>query len=146
MSAAPPYSRDQLRQTYTEAWRKHADGAPLSPQEAAIADVILLHPEYEALMSDPAGALAFESADLPDRQNPFLHMGLHLAIRDQVAVDRPPGIRALHRQLQAQHGSVHGAEHVLMEALAEILWQAQRDGRTPDEQQYLALARRRAAS
>jgi hypothetical protein len=31
-----------------------------------------------------------------------------------------------------------------MQALAEVLWQAQRDGRPPDEQHYLALARRRA--
>jgi hypothetical protein len=30
-----------------------------------------------------------------------------------------------------------------MEALGQVLWQAQRDGRAPDEQRYLALARRR---
>jgi hypothetical protein len=29
-----------------------------------------------------------------------------------------------------------------MEALGEILWQAQRAGRLPDEAQYLTLARR----
>ena len=33
-----------------------------------------------------------------------------------------------------------------MEALAETLWEAQRDGRAPDEKHYLELARRRAAS
>jgi hypothetical protein len=33
-----------------------------------------------------------------------------------------------------------------MEALAETLWQAQRDGREPDEARYLDLARRRAAT
>ena len=36
----------------------------------------------------------------------------------------------------------HRAEHVLMEALGETLWQAQRSGRPPDEARYLALARR----
>ncbi len=145
MSVAPGTSRDQLRQAYTDAWRKHRAGVPLSPQEAAIADVVGLHPEYHALLSDPAAALAFDAGGLVDRQNPFLHMGLHLAIRDQVAVDRPPGVRELHRELQARHGDAHEGEHALMEALGEVLWQAQRDGRPPDEQQYLALARRRAA-
>jgi hypothetical protein len=68
-------------------------------------------------------------------------MGLHIAIREQLAIDRPPGIRALHSQLQARYGDIHGAEHHLMEALGQALWQAQRDGRAPDESQYLALAR-----
>ncbi|MFI4891552.1 MAG: DUF1841 family protein [Steroidobacterales bacterium] len=144
MSAPSGYSRDQLRQAYTDAWRKHADRAPLSPQEAAIAEVIALHPEYHALVSDPDSALAFDAAGRADRQNPFLHMGLHLAVRDQVAVDRPPGIRSLYRELQARHGDAHAAEHALMESLGEVLWQAQRGNRPPDEQQYLALARRRA--
>ena len=33
-----------------------------------------------------------------------------------------------------------------MEALGETLWQAQRDGRTPDERQYLLLARNRLSA
>ncbi len=53
-----------------------------------------------------------------------------------------PGVRELHRLLQARHRDVHRAEHVLMEALGEALWESQRDGRPPDEGRYLALARR----
>ena len=67
------------------------------------------------------------------RENPFLHMGLHLAVREQLSVDRPPGIRDLKGQLQARYGDAHRAEHALMEALGEELWTAQRDGRAPDE-------------
>jgi hypothetical protein len=59
-----------------------------------------------------------------------------------VSIDRPPGVRELHRALQARYGDLHLAEHVLMEALGQVLWQAQRAGRAPDEGQYLALARR----
>ena len=143
MSMHPGASRDALRRAYTDAWRKHGERVPLSPQEAGIADVIALHPEYHALVSDPDAALGFEPGPESGEQNPFLHMGLHLAIRDQVAIDRPPGIRALHQQLSARYGGLHAAEHVLMEALAEVLWQAQRDGRPPDEQRYMALARQR---
>ena len=47
------------------------------------------------------------------------------------------------RELQTRFGDLHRAEHVLMEALGEELWMAQREGRAPDEQRYLGLARAR---
>jgi len=136
-------TRDQLRQTYADAWRKHLADSPLTALESMIADVIGAHPEYQAIMSDANSALAFEPDLLGANEYPFLHMGLHLAVRDQVSIDRPPGVRELHQLLQARHGDLHRAEHVLMEALGETLWQAQRSGRPPDEAHYLALARRR---
>ena len=139
------YSRDQLRQAYSDAWRKQTAGLPLTPLEALLADVIGLHPEYQPLVRDAGAAAAFEPGAAPAGENPFLHMGLHMAVREQVSIDRPPGVRDLHRALQALHGDPHRAEHALMESLAETLWEAQRAGRTPDEGQYLALARRRAA-
>jgi hypothetical protein len=73
-------------------------------------------------------------------------MGLHLAVREQLLIDRPPGIRDLHRQLQAQYGEPHLAEHALMEALGEELYLAQRNAIAPDEKRYLARARDRLAA
>jgi uncharacterized protein DUF1841 len=143
MSIFDGHSRDQLRRAYSDAWQKHTGRAPLSAQEAAIADVIALHPEYQALVADPTSALAYEAGDAPGLQNPFLHMGLHLAVRDQLALDRPPGILGVFQQLQARLEDPHRCEHALMDALSEVLWQANRDGLAPDEQQYLVLARRR---
>jgi Domain of unknown function (DUF1841) len=135
-------TREQLRQTYADAWRKHLAGSPLTPLESMITDVIGRHPEYQGIVSDARAAVAFEASIRGGNENPFLHMGLHLAVRDQVSIDRPPGVSELHRLLQARHGDLHRAEHVLMEALGETLWQAQRNGRPPDEAHYLALARR----
>ncbi len=139
-------TRDELRQAYSDAWRKHAAGLPLTPLETMLADVIGLHPEYQTLVHDGDAARAFEPGAAPVPENPFLHMGLHMAVREQVAIDRPPGVRDLHRRLQAQCGDVHGAEHALMEALAETLWEAQTTGRPADESHYLSLARRRLAA
>jgi hypothetical protein len=141
MPAFDTHSREQLRRSYVEAWTRHSSGAPLTPLQALIADVIGAHPEYQSIMRDADAAAVFEPAAGDGAENPFLHMGLHIAIREQIAIDRPPGIRALHGQLQGRYGDIHGAEHHLMEALAQTLWQAQRDGRAPDESQYLALAR-----
>ncbi len=137
------HSRDELRRTYSEAWRKHLDHAPLTPLEAMIADVIGVHPEYHAIVADAETALAYEPGAAGGAENPFLHMGLHLAVRDQVSIDRPPGVRELHGLLQARYGDLHRAEHALMEALGAALWQAQRAGQAPDEEHYLSLARAR---
>jgi len=69
--------------------------------------------------------------------NPFLHMGLHLAIRDQIQTNRPLGITKIFNTLAHESGNKLHAEHLLMERLAECLWQAQRKGILPDEQTFL---------
>jgi Domain of unknown function (DUF1841) len=143
MTVFDSYTREQLRLTYADAWRKHLAHSPLTPLEAMITDVIGVHPEYQTVVRDPEAAMAAAPDHSGGAENPFLHMGLHMAVREQVSIDRPPGIRELHRQLQARHGDLHRAEHMLMEALGETLWHAQRAGRPPDEGQYLALVRRR---
>ncbi len=137
------YTREELRQSYAEAWRKQRGGSLVTPLESMIADVIALHPEYQPLVEDRENAVSFEPDAARAAENPFLHMGLHMAVREQVSIDRPPGIRELLRLLESRLGGVHAAEHVLMEALAETLWEAQRGGRAPDEKHYLELARRR---
>jgi len=141
MTGFAGYTREQLRQSYVDAWRKRLARSPLLPLEAMIADVIELHPEYQGMIEEARGAADHASAG--PEENPFLHMGLHLAIREQVSIDRPPGVRELQRALEARLGDLHRAEHALMEALAETLWEAQRAGRAPDEGHYLELARRR---
>ncbi|HTY51512.1 MAG TPA: DUF1841 family protein [Steroidobacteraceae bacterium] len=137
-------SREQLRRMYLSAWRKYRAQEPLEPLEQQLTAVIAEHPEYIAWLE---GAQALESEFTPEggRENPFLHMGLHLAIREQVSTDRPPGIAAVHAALRARLGDAHAAEHAMLEPLAQALWDAQRAGRAPDEQAYLARLQRLAA-
>lgn len=134
-------SRDQLRRVYVDAWRKRRAGAPLEPLEMQVADVIALHPEYQADLERPEQALERDYTPEGGRSNPFLHMGLHLAVRDQIATDRPPGIRSAFEAIAARADSAHDAEHLLIECLAETMWEAQRTGRPPDESQYLQRVR-----
>jgi hypothetical protein len=135
-------SRDQMRRMYLEAWRKFSERKPLEPLEAQIAAVIAEHPEYLAWIEGGDSAVGAEFTPESGRQNPFLHMGLHLAIREQVATDRPQGITQIHRDLAARFGAAHAAEHAMLEPLAEALWEAQRNGRMPDENAYLERLRR----
>jgi hypothetical protein len=135
-------SREQMRRMYLDSWRKFSDKQPLEPLEAQLAAVIAEHPEYLEWIEAGEAALAAEFTPESGRQNPFLHMGLHLAIREQVATDRPKGIADVHRALSARLGDAHAAEHTMLESLAETLWAAQREGRAPDEQAYLEKLRR----
>ncbi|HEY1889020.1 MAG TPA: DUF1841 family protein [Steroidobacteraceae bacterium] len=134
-------TRDQLRQMYLEAWRKYTARQPLEPLQAQVAAVIAEHPEYVPLLESGPQALGTEYTPEGGRENPFLHMGLHLAIREQVATDRPAGIAQIHQSLAKRLGDAHAAEHTMLEALAETLWEAQRSGRAPDEQHYLERLR-----
>jgi hypothetical protein len=140
-------SREQLRHMYLEAWQRRRAGMPLEPLQAQIADVIELHPEYHAALENPE-VLERDYTPQQGQSNPFLHMGLHLAVRDQLATDRPSGIAALFTAVAQRAGSAHAAEHQLIECLAETLWEAQRAGLPPDEQAYLQRVSRlpRAAS
>jgi hypothetical protein len=115
----------------------------LTPLEAMIAEVIALHPEVHAVVEAPPPGGAAIPAGADPAENPYLHMGLHIAVREQVAVDRPPGVRELRRRLESKYGDPHAAEHQLMQALAETLRQAQQSGQAPSEALYLELARRR---
>lgn len=134
-------NREQLRQMYAQAWRKYAAHQPLEPLEAQVAAVIAEHPEYVPLLESGPQALATDYTPEGGRENPFLHMGLHLAIREQVATDRPAGIAHIHQALSRRLGDPHAAEHAMLERLAETLWEAQRTGKAPDEQRYLERLR-----
>ncbi|MCM2311294.1 MAG: DUF1841 family protein [Steroidobacteraceae bacterium] len=133
--------RDGLRRHYLEAWRKHRAGMPLEPLEHQLVTVIEQHPEYHPLLEADPQAVGRDYTPESGQSNPFLHLGLHLAIREQVATDRPPGIAAAHRALAQRCGDVHEAEHRMLERLGEALWYGQRTGRPPDESAYLESVR-----
>ena len=134
--------RDGLRRHYLDAWRRHRAGLPLEPLEHQLVTVIEQHPEYHGLLEDDPQAIGRDWTPESGQANPFLHLGLHLAISEQVATDRPPGIADVHRELGRRLADVHEAEHRMLERLGEALWQAQRSGRAPDEAAYLESLRR----
>jgi hypothetical protein len=133
-------SRDTLREMYRSAWRKFKGQHTLSPLEKQVVAVISEHPEYRVIIESAAADLANYSPR-SGQINPWLHMGLHLAIRDQVNTNRPHGIAEIHARLAKSSGDAHEAEHRMLEVLAEQLWESQRSGRPPDENAYLERLR-----
>ena len=137
------HDRSKLRHMYADAWRKRGENLPMSPLESQIAAIIEWHPEYHADVSSVA--LDHDYAPEDGQTNPFLHMGLHLGLREQIATNRPAGIAGIHTALAAKTGDPHETEHRMIECLAEILWEAQRRGSAPDEREYLERLRRLTA-
>jgi hypothetical protein len=137
-------SRDQARQFLFETWRKYRGGETLSDIERIALDVIAQHPEYHALLDDPTRNLDRDFTPEDGAINPFLHLSLHLAIEEQLAIDQPQGIRAYFKRIALAAGSEHDARHALLECLAEILWQAQRSGSAPDQALYLACLEKKS--
>lgn len=134
-------NRDQVRQIFVETFRKSNAAEALSPMETIIAQVISEHPEYHGLLQK--GEISGDYTVEQGKTNPFLHMGMHITIREQISIDRPPGIARAWQKLANQAGP-HLAEHRMLDCLAEILLQAQRDNTQPDEAAYLAAVRRLA--
>lgn len=133
-------SRDEARRFFVEVWRKRGARVPLSPLEAIVARAIEQHPEYHALLADGERAIGGDFGGDGTGHNPFLHMGLHVALAEQIGADRPRGIASIYRRLCA-HDDPHAVEHRMIECLAEALWLAQRAARPPDEAAYLEALR-----
>lgn len=130
-------SRDQARRFFFDAWQKYRGKQPLSDLEAIAFELMQLHPEYHAIFDHPERYADRDWLPEAGETNPFLHLSLHLAIREQVPIDQPRGIADHYRRLQEKTGSTHDAEHLIMDCLAEMIWQAQRQGGAPDPAIYL---------
>ena len=137
-------SPSDVRAFFVTARRKRRERLPLTPLETIAADWIDAHLEYDRDLADADAAQAATYPAEGGRENPFLHLSMHLSISEQVSIDQPAGIRQAFDLLAARLGSPHAAQHELMECLGAMLWESQRSGRPPDGAAYVDCARRRA--
>lgn len=139
-------SREEVRRFFFNTWRKFTQQQPLTQLEAVAVEVIQMHPEYHQVLNAPEQYL--EQSYFPEmgETNPFLHMSLHLSILEQVAIDQPTGIAGFYKLLLEKHGNALDAQHDLMDCLAEVIWQSQRNQAPLDAQAYLQCMERKAHS
>ncbi len=124
-----------------DAWARHRAGEPLSALEQKAAALVARHPEYHAMVEDPARHVERDYGPEGGEVNPFLHLSLHLAVAEQLDIDQPTGLRAHFERLCATRDE-HAALHVLIDCLGETLWQAQRLRAAPDAAVYFDCLRR----
>ena len=143
-----------VRRFFVEASGKRRAAQVLTPLETIAADWVDAHPEYAGDLAetkaaletatDPAAAQAVVATGESARENPFLHLSMHLSITEQIGIDQPRGIREAYALLVARRASPHEAQHEIMECLGRMLWEAQRSGAQPDGEAYVDCVRRRA--
>ena len=136
-------SRDQVRHFFCNAWHKHLNRSVVEGAEATAIDIILRHPEYQALLASGDEAVAKDWTPEGGEMNPFLHLSLHLAVAEQVSIDQPPGVRAAWQKLAARLDP-HAAEHVILECLGETIFRAQQVGGGMDATAYVESIERAA--
>ena len=139
-------SQEDVRRFFCATAAKQRQGVVMTPMEAAAAQWIVEHPEYDADLADVDAALAAVYTVEEGRTNPFLHLSMHLSIAEQCSIDQPRGIRQAVELLAARRNSLHAAHHEVMECLGEMIWVSQRSGLPPDGLAYLEAVRRRATA
>lgn len=131
-------TRDQARQLFFETWRKYREREILSGIETIALEVILMHPEYHGILADADRYLDKDYLPETGETNPFLHMSMHIAIKEQLSIDQPTGICERFARLRQKTGNEHDAAHCMMECLAEMIWHAQRHRTAPDASIYFS--------
>lgn len=130
--------RIELRRLFFDTWNKYQAQTPLEPVEQQLLQVIVEHPEYHQILSQPDHYIDKDYRPELGETNPFLHMSLHLGIREQISTNRPSGITLIYQQLLSKyHGAHLEVEHIMMDILAEQIWEAQRNKTVPDEGKFM---------
>ena len=126
-------NRDEQRKFLANAWQKFLDKKLLDPLEDQLTKVIEIHPEYHQLIQD------IESDYFPEQGevNPFLHINLHLALREQLSINQPIGIKDYYQRLLRKVKDPHEVEHKIMDCIAQMIFSSQKNNQPMDHQAYI---------
>ena len=137
-------SQEDVRRFFCGVHRKHQAGEPLDALETLASQWIERHPEYHDDLSDADAAVARVYEVEEGRENPFLHLSMHLSISEQCSIDQPRGIRQAVELLTHKRNSLHEAHHATMECLGRMIYESQRSGRMPDGNVYIDCVQKHA--
>ena len=93
--------RNEARDYFFRVWDKQKNKLPLEPIEGIILGLILEHPEYHHYLDDKEISYNIDFSPEQNEANPFLHMGMHIALKEQVNSDRPAGINNIFNKIMA---------------------------------------------
>ena len=126
-------NRSKQRQYLKQAWEKYTRQEQLEPLELQLSKIVEKHPEYHDLIKN------LDSEYFPEQgnTNPFLHINLHLTLQDQLTMDQPKGIRGIHNRLLVKIKDGHEVEHMMMEHIAEMIFNAQKNNTAFDLDGYI---------
>ena len=129
------FSKDRFKQRkfLAASWDKYNSNHLLDPLELQLAKIIERHPEYQDVIKN----LDTEYFPEHGETNPFLHINLHLALQDQLSLDQPKGLKKTYNDLLKKVNDVHQVEHIMMNHIAEMIFNSQKYGKPMDLEHYL---------
>ncbi|HIB28564.1 MAG TPA: DUF1841 family protein [Candidatus Thioglobus sp.] len=125
--------RTEQRKFLANAWQKFLDKKILDPLESQLTQVIEIHPEYHSLIQNVESDYFPEQGEV----NPFLHINLHLSLREQLSINQPHGIKEIYQKIVNSTGDSHEAEHKMMDCIAEMIFSSQKNKVPMDHQAYI---------
>ncbi|MDC9726936.1 MAG: DUF1841 family protein [Candidatus Thioglobus sp.] len=125
--------RSEQRKFLANAWQKYLDKKILDPLEDQLTQVIELHPEYHQLINNTESDYFPEQGEV----NPFLHINLHLSLREQLSINQPPGINEYYQTILNKVQDPHKAEHLMMDCIAQMIFSSQKNNTPMDHQAYI---------
>ena len=125
--------RSAQRKFLAKSWKNYKAILLLEPLELQLAKIIEKHPEYHEIINN------LDTAYFPEQGkiNPFLHINLHLSLQDQIGLDQPKGIKEIYNSLVKKIKDTHRVEHIMMEQIAEMIFNSQKNNKPMDQEQYL---------
>jgi len=137
-------SQADVRRFFCGVYAKWQTGAHMEAIEILASQWIEEHSEYHEELANVEAALASMLQADPHRDNPFLHLSMHLSISEQCSIDQPRGIRQAMELLSHKKQSLHEAHHAAMECLGRMIFESQRAGKMPDGNVYIDCVQRHA--
>ena len=132
-----------VRRYFGHVWQNRLNPLQLDALQQKALLIIEAHPEYQTYLEHVEDYLDKNWTPEQGETNPFLHLSLHLSIQEQVGIDQPFGIRAIHQKLVGMHNDNWvKAEDEMMDALVETIWQAQRHNQGLDVNAYMTRLRK----
>ncbi|MEO7241740.1 MAG: DUF1841 family protein [Variovorax sp.] len=137
-------TQQDVRRFFCNVYTKGRLGEPMEALELIASHWVDAHPEFHGDLGDVEAALDCVYDGSAGRENPFLHLSMHLSISEQCSIDQPRGIRQAVELLAHRRGSLLDAHHAAMECLGRMMWESQRLGHSPDGEAYVACVQRQA--
>jgi hypothetical protein len=116
-------------------------GETLSAMETILVDIIQRHPEYHPIFEKTEHFDDLKEEKFQEDSNPFLHLGLHVTIIEQVNINRPLGIRPIYQALLKKHQDKNVVEHKMMNCLIEEIYGTLKQNKPFNDKRYIEKLR-----
>jgi hypothetical protein len=108
-----------------------------SDDDRVIADLLLMHPEFDPIWNDPEVDPTKPREIGGEIVNPFVHIALHLIVGKQIRQGAPSQSKKAYLHLVERGENDHGALHLIMGWYGKLYFESVRRSDSFDEARYV---------